>query len=794
MLSLARYAWRSWRGSATTAVLAIIALALGIGSATAIYTVAEAVLLKPLPYHDAGRFVAVYGAQTNQPAQKSFLSYNNLREFTQKQRSFDLFGWFTYSSFNLTFAGEPEHVNAIRSTPSLLRGLGVNPKMGRWFDDESDRAVISDRLWRRLGSHPDIIGKPLKLDGRSYTVTAVMPGWFRLPLASPDGSSIQTDVWIPLDPQYEHANIYAGQYFCYAHLKPGVTYQQALADVKRIAAEYAREHKDDHSLDSAKLETLREVVSQDFRPTLLLLIAATALLLLITCANVSGLLVTRAVARARETAIRLALGAAQSKLLLQYFSEGLLISLLGAFCGVALSIALVQLIVTLGADVIVQADQISVDATALLFAIAAAFFASLLTSLAPLWQALRTAPNEVLNDGVRASAGFRSRRLSQALVVAEIALTFTLLATGALLIAQLNRLNRVNPGFDPRGLTTFQLSYGDANRLAQYQNVLLDEIKNTPGITSATLSNHLPLNGCCFSTTVFPEGAPERYDSKRVSFVPTTPDYLATMRIPLRAGRFLTARDTHEKLLNVVINQAAANHYWPHGALGAYGRLESVNGTRFQVIGIAGDVRNDGLNNPTVPEMYLLSSLTAPNPAWFIVRSPLPEKMLIAAIRNTIRRVNPEQPIYDVRPYQEIIDDSLTYQRASSLLTSFFAAAALLLAALGIYGVVAYSVRQRTVEIGTRMALGAETRDLWKLVLGGGFKMTAAGLVAGAIAAAVASVALVKSSVVQGVEPWPFVYSTLLIALITLAGSFYPAWRATQLSPMVAIRNEPGGI
>ncbi|HEY7210904.1 MAG TPA: ADOP family duplicated permease [Bryobacteraceae bacterium] len=794
MASLFRYAWKSWKNALTTAVLAVVALAIGIGSATAIYTVAEAVLLKPLPYREAGRFVAFYGARRNEPGQKSFLNYNNLREFTQKQRSFDLFGWFTNANFNLVFGGEAEHVNGVRVTPWLVRGLGVSPKMGRWFENDSQLAVISDRLWHRLGGRAEIIGKPIALDGKSYTVAGVMPAWFRLPLADPSGATLKSDLWIPLDPQFEKANA-EGIYFCYARRKPGVTFAQADADAQRMAAEYAREHPDDHGLDTAKLESLREVVSGDFRPTLLLLIAGTALLLLITCANVSGLLVTRAVARSRETAIRLALGAARRQLLSQYFSEGLLVSFLGAFCGIALSIALVHTILRIGTDVIAQAEDISVDWTALLFAAGAAFLASLLTSLAPLWQAMRTAPNEVLNDGVRASAGVRSRRLSQGLVVAEIALTFTLLATGALLVAQLNRLNHVNPGFDPNGLYTFRLSYSGSARLAQYQAALVNALESTPGVSGVALTNQLPVNGCCLGTTIFPEGAPERFDAQRVAFLPVNSQFFATMRIPLRAGRVLTAHDSNEKIINAVINQAAAGHYWPQrNALGAYGHFLAAKGDRFQIVGIVGDVRNDGLNKPTVPEVYLLSTLAPPNPAYFIVRSSLPEKTLMPAVRQAIRRINPDQPIYDVHSYQEIIEDSLTFQRASSLLTSFFAIAALLLSALGIYGVVAYSVRQRTVEIGTRMALGAVSRDLWKLVLGGGFKMAAVGLVAGGIAVAFAAVALVKSSVLQSVEPWPFVYSTAAIAGIALIGSFYPAWRATQLSPMVAIRDQPGSM
>ncbi|MDQ2711000.1 MAG: ADOP family duplicated permease [Acidobacteriota bacterium] len=804
MLSLLSQAWKSWKTAKAVAVLAILALAIGIGSATAIYTVVEAVLLKPLPYREGNRFVALYGALHSEPGKKSALPYDYLLEYAHRQHSFDVFGWFTPANFNLVFEHQPQHIDGLIVTPSLVDNLGVSPEIGRWFLDATREsgnthlAVISHSLWKRLGGHADILGEPVVLDGQSYTITGVAPNWFRLPIVDVSGQRFESDVWIPVDPQTARQRSVSNYfYFAYGRLKPGTTFARAESDVKHIAAQLARENPENHGQDTAQLESLQQTITSEIRPTLLLLFVAAGLLLLITLANVSGLLVTRAVARARETAIRLALGAAQRQLILQYFSEGLLVALIGGIFGIFLSYVLVRVVVSLAADYIPRADDIAVDWTAPVFAIGVAVVASLLTALAPLWQALHIAPNDVMNAGVRASAGVRSRRLSQSLVVSEIALAFTLLAISALLISQLKNLNRVNPGFDPAGLRTFQLTasdpqYSDTAKLAAYQDRLTQALENIPGVRDVAFVSHLPLSGCCFVTELFPEGRTMASNAVHTaSFQTANSNYFSAMRIPLKAGRTLTDHDTGEQPLLAVINQAAAMHFWgkPY-PVGAYGHFNSPQGDRFQVVGVVGDVRNDNLEHPTFPEISLSSRHVRTNPMNFVVRSTLPDKTLFLEIRPAIRRVNPDQPVYDLRSMGEIAQSSLTLQRTTSLLTTFFACAALLLATLGVYGVVAYSVRQRRVEIGTRMAIGAVGKDLLRMVIGSGFKMAVGGILLGGLVAFIASSLLVKASVLHSVEPLPFIYSIAAIAAITLFASSYPAWRATQLSPMVAIRDE----
>jgi len=786
-------AWRSWKNAKGVALLAAAALAAGIGSATAIYTVVNAVMLKPLHYRDGDRFVALFGSTFNDPEHYSSLSFDDAQAYKERTRAFDAFGWFRDAGKNLTFAGEPRHVQGVSVTPALVHQLGVDPILGQWFHDESG-VVISSSLWRRLGADPGIVGKGLTLDRRSYTVTGVMPEAFRLPAAGITSAGLRTDVWLALGPKGEPG----GFYFAYARRKPGVTFAAAEADVKRVAAEIAAEDSENHPSYTARLFDLRETVIKDIRPTLLLLFAAAGLLFLITCANAAGLLLARSVARARETAVRVAMGAGRGQLATHYFAEGLLVSLAGAAGGVLLSVTLTPAIVSMAEDYLPRADEIVVDWTVLLFALGAAFVASALSSLAPLCQAARTAPAEVLGDGVRASAGARSRRVSQSLVVAEIALAFALLAVSAVLVIHLRNLSRTSAGFDADHVLTFVLSvpgtiaHHDEKRIP-LQRRLVDALRTIPGVDEVAFANQLPLDGCCLGTTIYPEGRPvDLSASQRMSLMVISSGYFRAMRIPLRSGRLLTDQDARGNPILVLISEAAAKRYWgDQNPVGAYGRFLNPAGDRFQVVGVVGNVKNDGLSNPSVPEIYMLSLVQTVESMNFVVRSARPAASLVPEIRRVIQSIDPQQPIHEIATMGEIIQESMTLERAGSLLTTFFAGAALLMAMLGVYGVVSYSMRQRTVEIGTRMALGATSRGVLSLIVGGGLKMAGYGVAAGGIAALGAAFYLGRVFKIGELGPAPFLFSTAIVAVVTFAASFLPAWRAALLSPMVAIRNEP---
>jgi putative ABC transport system permease protein len=788
------HAWHSWKSAKAVALFAIVALAVGIGSTTAIYTVVRGVMLAPLPYANGDRFVALYGARFSEPGQYSAHSWPDLLEYQRRTSSFDVFGWFRFGFFNLTFQGEPHHVTGAAVTPSLARGLGVSPIIGQWFTDD-DGAVISNRLWRRLGADRNIVGQGLTLDGRRLTVTGVMPPPFLFPLPGPGAEGLNGDVWTALDPSGKGQDR-GGWNFAYARRRPGVTLAEADADVKRAAAEIAKLDPDSHASYTARVEDLRESGIRTIRPTLLLLFAAAGLLLLMTCANVAGLLIARSVSSARETAIRVALGASARQLAIQYFVESLFVSFAGAAAGVFVSAGLVRVVLSLAADYIPRADTIAMDWTVLVFALGAGFSASAVSSLAPLWQAVRTVPSDVLSAGVRASASARVRTLSQSLVVAEIALAFTLLAASAILVVHLRTLSRTSPGFIPDGLLTFQVTIPptivsrDEMRVP-YQKRLVAALEAIPGVVSAGLANQLPLAGCCLAGAIYPEGrriSPEAVERTVILFV--SPAYFRTMGIPLRSGRFLTEADTATDLVYAVVNQAAAARYWPNqNPINLYGRFERPNGDRFQIVGVVGDVRQNGLGKPIDSAIYLVNAVAPANPLWFVIRSPLPPDRLVPGIRRTIRAIDPTLAIYDVASMHDVIGDSMRLERIGSFMMTFFAWAALLMATLGIYGVISYAVRQRRVEFGTRIALGAMGRDVLALVVGGGLKMAAYGIAAGAVA--VTAVGSLVAGYFETLEVgWmPFAFATAIVVGISLVASSFPAWRASRLSPIVAIRD-----
>jgi len=780
-------------GAKGVALLAIAAFTVGIGSATAIFTVINGVLLKPLPFPESERFVAIYGARVDEPGRYSSSSFPDLLEYQARTTSFDVFGWFRLANFNLTSPGEPQYLAGAELTPSLARALGP-PTLGQWFVDEQG-AVISNTLWMRLGSDPNIVGKPITLDDRQFTITGVMPREFRYPVFGTTTGRLPFEIWIALDPAGKGQRPEQSVYFANARRKPGVSLQQAQADVARVAAGIARADPVSHIMYTAAVMDLRRQTLSDLQSTLLLLFGAAGLLLLIACANVATLLLARSVARARETAIRIALGAGRAHLALRYLAEGAVVSLIGAAAGVGLSVLLVRLIVVAGSEYVPFADELTIDWRVLAFAIAMAFVASALASLAPLWQALRTPPNAVLTEGVRASAASPVRRVSQALVVAEIALAFTLLTVSVILVVHLRNLGRVPTGFDPNNLLTFQLSapgrVAGAGALVPFQKRLIEALEAIPGVTNAAVVNQLPLDGCCMGGTVHVEGRPPGDEGRRVSFLFVTPGFLPAMGIPLRAGRFLTEADTSEDVLYAVVNQAAVRRYWPdRNPVGAMGRLNRPDGNRFQVIGVIGDVRNDGLNTVPEAELYLLAAVIPVNPMNLVVRSSLPPDRILSDVRRAVQSIDRTLAIHDERLMTDIVQDSLQLERVSSLVMTFFGLAALLLATLGIYGVVSYGVRQRTVELGTRMALGAVSRDLMRMVVGSGLKMAAIGMVVGALALAGSVALLARALDVRDVSWVPFALSIGVVAFISVAASYVPAWRASLLSPIVAIRDE----
>jgi len=827
VLSAFSQAWASWKRAPGVALLAIVAFAVGIGAATAIFTVINGVLLRPLPYPNSERFVSLYGASTTAPGSRMAMSVPELQDYQQQTTSFDAFGWFRAGNrYQLTEPGEPQSVPGAVVTPALARELGP-PLFGQWFADDNS-AVISSVLWRRLGGGRDIIGKAITLDERRYTVSGIMPPAFRLPIASLGGRG-DTEVWIPHVPSPADANRNSRQYFAYARRKPGVSLEQARADVRRVAAIIAATDPKRYPFYTADAADLREPTAPIVQATLLALLGGAGLLLLIACANVATLLLARSVVRARETAIRVALGASRRQLALRYFAEGALVSVAGAAAGVGLSAIFVRQILTAAAAFVTRTDLITIDWKVLGFSVALAVATGLLAGMAPLWQAMRTAPNAVLSEGVRASATAPARRLSKAFVAAEIALAFTLLTTSAILVVHLRNLGRVSMGFDPDDVVTFGLTLPrrtldprlsaearsaerrrlDEQRWAE-QARLMDVLRQTPGVTGVSFASQLPGMGCGGGANFSVEGRPADAAAERACVVSTAPDFFPTMRIPLREGRLLNQADNpawrgkdqvgdrRDIALPTVINEAAAHAFWAdRSPIGAFARFSGSNGSWLEVVGVVRDTRNNGRNRPAMPEIYFPAGALGAvgvNAMNVVVRSELPADQLIAAVRRTIRQADPTLAMGEVRTMNDALGDTLQLERLSSLVMTFFGLAALLMATLGIYGVVSYFVRQRTVELGTRMALGAVNRDLVALVLRGGLNLSAAGVALGLIALVGAVPLLVRYLEVANFGWLPFVASTAVVVLVAAGAASVPAWRTTLLSPMVAIREQPPSV
>jgi predicted permease len=787
--------WRSWARAKGIAVVASAAIAVGIGSATAIYSVVNAAMLKPLPYPDGDRFVAVFAGDLQNAGRSSPLRSEDAERIQARHRSFEAFGWFRGAGKNLMIAGQPHHVEGVAVTVPLVQALNVAPAIGRWFEDETS-VVLSHGLWRQLGGTSALLGQSVTLDGRSYVIGGVMPETFQLPVPGMTATGVSTDVWIPLDPT-ERAG---AAYFSYGRLRPDVSAAVAAEDLRRVSADIVAEDGPNRARFTIHSVPLGETVSRGVRPTLVLLLGAAGLLFLITCANAAGLLLARSVARAPETALRVALGAGPGRLMTHYLAESLLVSLAGAAGGVLLSVALSPAIVSMAKGYVPRAEEISVDWSVLLFALAAAGLASLLSSVAPLWQALRTRPADVLDDGIRASAGTRSRAASQTLVVAEVALAFALLAAGAVLVAHVRGLARSSPGFDADNLLSFIVSIpgevaSDPSRRMPLQRRFVDALETIPGVDGVAFANSLPLRGCCWLTDIVPEtGRVDADKSDRNSMMAVSEGYFRTMRIPLRQGRLFTDAPAASESapVPVVVSESFAKRYWPdRNPIGASGRFDQADGTRFTVVGVVADVRNVGLDNASMPEIYRPAFRSRVETMRFVVRSTRDEASLMADVRRQVQRVDASQPVHSVAAMRRAVQDTMVLDRTVSRVTTFFAGSALLLAMAGVYGVVSYSVRQRTVEIGVRLAFGARRGSVFSMVVGSGLKLAAMGVVVGGAAAAGAVSYLGSVFRLGDPDLTPYVAATAIVALVAFAASLVPAWRATLVSPLAAIRDRP---
>ena len=799
-----RYAARLQRKNPGFTVIAIIALALGIGANTAIFSVVNTVLLRPLPYKDPERLVMVWEDATKLGYPHDTPAAANFVDWRDQSQVFEGMAAIADTSFNLTGSGDPERLEGRRVSANMFPLLGVEPQIGRVFTAAEDQpgaqhvVLLSYALWqRRFGGDPGIIGKSLTLNGENHVVVGVMPARFQFP-------SSDDQAWVPIAFTQEEAGNRNRHYLqVLARLKPGVSLTQAQSEMSTIAARLQQQYPQSNTDLGAAVQPLHEHLVGDIRPALLVLLGAVGLVLLIACANVANLLLARAAVRQKEIAVRVALGARRWRLIRQFLTESVLLSTFGGLVGLAIAYGGLVLLKAFIPENISQAREISMDLKVLGFTFLVSVATGLIFGLAPAIQAARFNQIDTLKEGGRdAATGGSGKRLRGLLVTAEVAISLVLLIGAGLLINSFLRLRNVDPGFRADNLLTMKIvlpepKYEEMQRRSVFYTELINRVQSLAGVRSAAVTSNLPLYRQGNSIGVGIEGQPDPPPGQERIVVTRiiSPGYFDTMSIPVLRGRGLADQDTETSPNVVVISETMARRYWPgEDAVGkriAAGRIRKPEDW-IQVVGVVKDVRQFELNAEPRPQMYL----TYRQAGFFdsrdlVVKTDVDPASMAATVRKAVWEIDKDQPVSNIQTMNEILADSIARQRFSMLLLAIFAAVALVLAGVGIYGVMSYSVAQRTREIGIRMALGAQTGAVLKLAVGYGMKLVIAGIAIGLVAAL--ALTRVMSTLLFGVtatDPTTFTLISLLLIAVAVLASYLPARRATRVNPIIALRYE----
>jgi putative ABC transport system permease protein len=793
-----RYSVRLLFKNRTVTLVALVALALGIGANTAIFSVINAVLLKGLPYKDADQLVVIW--EKLKQVDQVELSPGDFAAYSERGRSFTHIAASERANFNLTGIDEPLRLEGQRATANLFETLGFTATLGRTFTDEEDRtnarvAVLSYRLWHnRFAGDPQIVGREIALNGINYTVIGVMPAEFLYP--APINNTKPGEIWTPRSLSTERERG-AHNLLTIGRLRPGVSWEQARSEFELISRQRSQELTQGDDGHRVNLVPLPAQVGRQQRTALYVLVGAVGLVLLIACANVANLLLTLAAGRRKEIALRLALGAKRSGIMRQLLTESLLLSLVGGGIGLLVAVWLSRAIRVLSLGQIPRAESIEVDSSVLAFTILVSVATGLIFGMAPALQASRTDLNSTLKDGARGTMGAGGHRLRSALVIGEVALSLLLLAGAGLMIKSFWRLQQVDPGFNPQNLLSVEVTlpaarYPESQQRTAFFQQVLERVSTLPGVSAAAVVNSPPLSGRR-NIDIFPiEGHPEPKgisDAPLADFRLISPDYFRMMGIPMLQGRGFTEGDAQNTAKVTIVSQAFATKF---------GAGENMLGKRLRigddwhaVVGVARDIRQSGLDEEAAPHVYVSYSQAGPTRAGLLVRTTTDPLSLVAAVRGQVQAVDRDQPIYNVDTMSAMIAAAVAPRRLNLVLLGSFAALALALAAVGIYGVMANLVTQRTGEIGLRMALGAQQVDVLRLVIGRGLRLTLVGMAVG-FGASFALMRLMASLLfgVSANDPFTFAAITVLLLLVALLACYMPARRATKVDPLVALRYE----
>jgi putative ABC transport system permease protein len=784
-----------WKNPGFT-VVAVITLALAIGTNTAIFSVVNATLLRPLPFDGPDRLIMI--RETKLPQFPEFsVSPGNFLDWKKQNTVFERLVAMSGASLNLVGAGDPEQLRGMSVTDGFFAMLGARPEIGRDFLPEEDQpgrnsvVILSHRLWqRRFGADPNVVSRAITLSGRSYTVIGVMPATFRF---GDDGA----EFWRPMAFTAEAARARGHFIMAIGRLKPGVTLAQARSEISMIADQLAKQYPDTNTGWNVRLMPLLEYTVKDVKPALLALLGAVAFVLLIACTNVANMLLARAAEREKEIAVRAAFGAGRWRIVRQLLTESGLLALAGGALGLMIAGQGLDLLLSLAPEGLPRLSDVSLDGRALAFTAALTLLTGLGFGIFPALQASRLNLNETLKDAGRASTDDRRRRIIRgALVVSEIALALVLLVGSGLLIKSFLRLRRVDPGFNPTGalvvgIPLAQRKYPEAHQQIAFYTQLIEKVAALPDVQEIGAVSIAPLSGDSFIDGFRIDGRPPypADEEPTADYYSTTPGYFRAMGIPLLRGRLFAERDTGDGPRVVIINETMEKKFF--SGEDPIGKRLYTSGEPAQIVGVVGDVKHHGLDQETAAQIY------APHAQWpfsgmdLIARTSGDPAHLSAAIRGEILKIDKEQPVSYVKLLDLFLSASVAQQRFSALLFGIFAAVAMALACVGVYGVLSYSVTQRRREIGVRMALGAARRDVLALVVGHAMLLTLTGVAIGLGAAF--ALTRVMSTLLFGVsatDPTTFGLVALSLVAVALLAALVPARRATKVDPLVAMRHE----
>jgi putative ABC transport system permease protein len=813
-----RYALRGLGRQPGFTVVAIIALALGTGANAAIFSVVNAILLRPLNYGAPERLVMVWGTNSRSNVMKDGLSVPNLLDYQAHCSTLAQVAAYSQGDFNLTRGGEPIHVQGSLVTANYFTTLGVQARFGRTFIDGEDQSraarvvVISDALWQRqFAGDRNLIDQPIQLNGESFTLVGILPPGFQslnpgdeiwVPLAL-DGGDIQRTP--PLGPPEIMKMRSLRFIYAFGRLQPSATIAQAQSELSAIASHNETQYPNDNANIGVNVASMQEEIVGDISKALKLLLIAVAAVLLIACVNVANLLLARAASRQKEIAIRTAMGATRGRIIGQLLTESMLLGLAGGLVGLGLAFAGLRLLVSLNPPNIPRLSEINVDLRVLGFTLAISLLTGVIFGLVPALQASKPNLNETLKEGARGSSvGGNRQRLRRGLVVLEMVLTTLLLIVTGLMIKSFSTLQQVNPGFNPSHVLTMWINlpparYAEDKQILGFFNQTFARLATLPGVEAVSGVTSLPLTTTLIARFRFTvDGRAPAAPNERLTanFRAIHYNYFKTMGIRLLAGRAFSEADNEQSPPVAIINESFKQRFWPdEDAIGKHITVPGIANLSREVVGVVSDVKHASLDSDAGWELYVPYQQKPLNVMSLVVRTAGDPAALTPSVRQTIMDVDPGQPIYDVKTMDAVVSDSLSQPRLYSVLLAIFAAVALTLAAVGIYGVMNHTVSQRVHEIGIRMALGAERRDILKMIVGQGMGMALLGVLLGVLAALVLS--YTAAHFVAGLlfdvgvrDLTTFVVAPLVLALIALLSIYLPARRATRVDPMVALRYE----